>query len=105
MAAIVTPDRSHDQRLAGLERANDVRSRKAQTKRDLKSGAVSIHALLTDPPYWIRTAKVGEILMAVPKVGRVKASKLTTQCRISPSRSIGALSQRQREELISLLRR
>jgi hypothetical protein len=35
----------------------------------------------------------------------VKANKVLTQCRISPSKTIGGLSQRQRAELVALLRR
>jgi hypothetical protein len=99
------PERSLKQRLDALERANEVRSRKAVLKRDLKGGRESIHALLLDPPDCIETAKVFDMLLAVPKIGRVKANKVITQCRISPSKTIGGLSQRQRDELISLLRR
>jgi hypothetical protein len=35
----------------------------------------------------------------------VKANKILQQCRISPSKTIGGLSERQRTELVSLLRR
>jgi hypothetical protein len=35
----------------------------------------------------------------------VKANKVLQQCRISPSKTIGGLSERQRNELVSLLRR
>jgi hypothetical protein len=58
-----------------------------------------------DPPEYVETAKVFDMLLAVPKYGRVKVNKVLTQCRISPSKTIGGLSQRQRDELVSLLRR
>ena len=45
------------------------------------------------------------MLLAVPKYGRVKVNKVLLQCRISPSKTIGGLSQRQRTELVSMLRR
>jgi hypothetical protein len=99
------PERSLTQRLDALERANKVRSRRAQLKRDLKSGRASIHTLLLEPPEYIGTAKVFDMLLAVPKYGRVKVNKVLTQCRISPSKTIGGLSQRQRDELVKLLRR
>jgi hypothetical protein len=35
----------------------------------------------------------------------VKANKVLQQCRISPSKTIGGLSERQRSELVSLLHR
>jgi hypothetical protein len=46
-----------------------------------------------------------DMLLAVPKYGRVKANKVLQQCRISPSKTIGGLSERQRTELVGLLRR
>lgn len=88
-----------------LQRANEIRTRRAQLKRDLKAGRTSIHDLLLSPPEYLETAKVFDMLVAVPKYGRVKANKVLTQCRISPSKTIGGLSERQRSELVSSLRR
>ncbi|CAA9469820.1 MAG: hypothetical protein AVDCRST_MAG53-1186 [uncultured Solirubrobacteraceae bacterium] len=102
---VTTPERSIKQRRDALEVANEVRSRRATLKKELKAGRVSIHSLLQDPPAYVLTAKVFDILMAVPKYGRVKANKVIVACRISPSKTIGGLSQRQRDELIASLRR
>jgi S13-like H2TH domain len=79
------PERSLNQRMDALE--------------------VSIHQLLLKPPAYLETAKVFDMLLAVPKYGRVKANKVLVQCRISPSKTIGGLSERQRTELVSMLRR
>lgn len=98
------PERSLTQRLDALERANDVRTKRAHLKRDLKGGRASIPDVLMDPPEYVETAKVFDLLLAVPKYGRVKVNKVLTQCRISPSKNVGGLSQRQRDELVSLLR-
>ena len=46
------------------------------------------------------SAKVFDMILAVPKYGRVKANKILNQCRISPSKTIGGLSERQRAELV-----
>ena len=99
------PERSLGQRLDALKRANDIRTQRARLKRDLKAGRAQIHGLLLDPPEYILTAKVFDLLLAVPKYGRVKANRILTQCRISPSKTIGGLSERQRGELVSHLRR
>ena len=99
------PERSLAQRMDALQRANEIRSKRAQLKRDLKGSRTSIHTLLLDPPEWVETAKVFDMLLAVPKYGRVKVNKILAQCRISPSKTIGGLSQRQRTELVQLLRR
>ena len=99
------PARSLDQRMEALKRANDIRVRRAQLKRDLKDGRVRVELILTDPPDYVETAKVFDILMAVPKFGRVKAARFLNLCRISQSKTVGGLSERQRAELIGLFNR
>src|ERR1700742_5136023 len=102
---VAAPERSLTQRMEALQRANDIRSRRAQLKRDLKAGRQPIHELLLDPPEYLETAKVFDLMLAVPKYGRVKVNKILSTCRISPSTTIGGLAQRQRTELVELMRR
>jgi hypothetical protein len=97
------PERTDVQRLAALERANEIRIARARLKRDLKAGHTQIHGLLLDPPEWLQTAKVFDLLLAVPKYGRVKVNRILTRCRVSPSKTIGGLSDRQRLALLGAL--
>jgi S13-like H2TH domain len=99
------PLRSLDQRMDALRRANDVRVKRAKLKKDLKEGKVGIEHILDNPPEYVSTAKVIDILMAVPKFGRVKAARFLNTCRISQSKTVGGLSDRQRTELIGLFNR
>ena len=99
------PVRSLDQRMDALRRANDVRVKRAQLKKDLKDGRVRVEQILGNPPEYVETAKVIDILMAVPKFGRVKAARFLNTCRISQSKTVGGLSDRQRTELIGLFHR
>jgi hypothetical protein len=88
-----------------LKRANEIRTERARLKRELKAGRVKIHGLLLEPPPHVQTAKVSDLLLAVPKYGRVKVNRVLNHCRISPSKTIGGLSERQRNELVSFLHR
>ncbi len=72
-------------------------------QRDLKAGRVSIGALIVAPPSWWETAKVFDILVALPKVGRVKATKVLAGARISPGKTFAGLSERQRADLAARL--
>lgn len=99
------PDRSLQQRMEALKAANEIRTQRAQLKRDLKAGRVQIHGFILDPPEWLATAKMFDLLLAVPKYGRTKVNRILNQCRISPSKTIGGLSERQRSEVVSYLRR
>ena len=105
-SASTAPERSLGQRMEALSAANRIRTERARLKRKLKDGGANIAVLLRDPPDYILTAKVSDMLLAVPKYGHVKVNKILAQCRISPSKTIGGLSERQRRELIGhLIRR
>ena len=103
--SVAVPERTSEQRLRALRRANEIRTARAQLKRDLKAGKMKIERLLLKPPEYVLSAKVFDMILAVPKYGRVKANKILSQCRISPSKTIGGLSERQRAELVHMLRR
>jgi len=90
------PTRSLQQRLDALRDANDVRSHRARLKRDLKAGRASVVPVLIDPPEWLLTMAVVDLLLAMPRWGRVRVGKLLKQCVVSPSRTVGRLSPRER---------
>lgn len=99
------PDRSLKQRMDALQSANEIRTKRATLKKDLKAGRANIQELILDPPEWLASAHLFDFLLATPKYGRVKVNRILTQCRISPSKTIGGLSERQRQEVVSYLRR
>ena len=98
-----TPVRSPSQRMEALQKANAIRSQRAQLKKELKNGELDIVAVLQDPPEFLKTAKVMDLLLVVPKFGRVKAARVLTRCRISQAKTVGGLSDRQRTELCETL--
>ena len=98
-----TPVRSPSQRMEALQKANAIRSQRAQLKKELKNGELEIVAVLQDPPEFLKTAKVMDLLLVVPKFGRVKAARVLTRCRISQAKTVGGLSDRQRAELCETL--
>src|SRR5215208_4483277 len=84
-----TPERSLVQRMDALSRANQIRTRRAQLKRDLKAGRVSIQNVLLEPPDWVETAKVFDMMLAVPRNGRFRAKKVRKTCGTPPRRPTG----------------
>jgi hypothetical protein len=99
------PNRSLVQRMDALASANVIRRERAQMKRDLKAGRKRAHDLILEPPEWLETMKIFDLILACPKYGRVKVNKILQLCRISPTKTIGGMSQRQRAEIVSMLRR
>src|SRR4030042_402837 len=80
-----TPERSQQQRMEALRRANDIRSERARLKEALRIGQSAIVDILADPPACVHTAKLLDLLLAVPKYGRVKANRALERGRISPA--------------------
>lgn len=104
------PARSLEQRMTALREANRIRTARAELKKRLKrDGRLLIAALelntdaLGLEPGDLDTMKVYDLLVAAPKIGRVKANRTLTYNRISPSKTLGGLSDRQRGELVAWL--
>lgn len=102
-ASVTPPARSSVQRMRALAQANETRSMRSKLKREVKAGERSALPLLEQPAPELESMKVHELLLAIPKVGRVKAGKTLARCRVSAHKTLGGLSERQRSELVSLL--
>ena len=98
------PERSMAQRLDALAKANDTRGKRARLKRDLKASRRSALDVLADPPEYVETMRILDLLLAVPKWGQVKATQALRRCAVSPSKTVGGLSARQRAALINWMR-
>ena len=103
IAAVST--RSLERRKIALRQANHVRSRRAKLKQELRAGKVRLEQILATPADYLASAEVFDMLVAVPKIGPVKAARLLTIARINPSKTVGELTERQRTHLIELLSR
>jgi hypothetical protein len=99
------PGRSREQRLRALRLANEIRSARAQLKKELASGKIELAQILAQPPEYVRTARVRDVLLALPKIGSVKAGRILADCGIAPSKTLGGLTERQRTELMNRFRR
>lgn len=88
--------------MRALRQANEIRSARARLKKDLASGELDPARVLAQPPVCVRTARVREILVALPGIGSVKAGRILTQAGIAYSKTLGGLTDRQRAELVDL---
>lgn len=98
-----SPGSPERQRLEALQLANEIRQGRARLKRAMKSGGVDPAKLFLDPPALIQKAKVLDLLLGAPGWGRVRANRTLESLRISPTRTVGTLSERQRLALAELL--
>jgi hypothetical protein len=96
--------------MEALERANDIRTKRANFKKQMKAAPTKpksaekcVEAIL-DPPWHMETMKVYDLLLATRGFGKVKANKYLVRLRISPSKTLGGLSARQRAEIAGAVR-
>jgi hypothetical protein len=100
-ASAHAPERTAQQRRDALARANEIRTARKELKRALKAGRIGLADVLErdDCATW----KISKALLALPTVGRVKANRALTRAKISPSKTLGGLTPRQKAELLELL--
>lgn len=96
------PQLSDDQRQAALARAAEARRLRAELKEKLKMGSTTLPELLelSDREELVGKMKVLSVLESLPGVGKVKARRLMEQLKISESRRLRGLGDKQRRALL-----
>jgi uncharacterized protein (DUF58 family) len=95
--SVVTPERSLQQRMDALEKANEIRQARKALKRDVRMRVVNLLDVIEDPPEYALTMRLETLLMAVPGTGCVKVQRLFKRTGISTSKTLGGLTFRQRD--------
>lgn len=95
--------RTPEERLAALERANEIRVARARLKRAIGAGGIDAIATLRQPPDFAAGMRVRDLLQAIPTVGEVKAKRLMNRAAVAYSKTLGGLTGRQRGALVALL--
>ena len=101
---MTTPPLTRDQRLDALKEGNRIRAVRANLKREFRTmppsmAAALVRMLIEDPPVELLTMRVEVLVRAVPKLGECKVAKLLRRVGVSPSKTLGGLTERQREAL------
>lgn len=102
MVTAATPERTVEQRANALRKANEIRVLRAEMKRDLTAERAVL--LLAKPPPWLRTMRLEQMLIALPGWGRTRSTRLLVRCHVSPAKTVGGLSIRQRRAVIAELK-
>lgn len=95
------PNLSDAERRAALEKAAKARQARAELKKKLKTGSVSLKEVLAksgDPI--VGRMKVGNLLESLPGVGKARATKKMNELEISPTRRVQGLGANQRQNLL-----
>ncbi len=99
-SATVTPG---PQRLQALERANEVRLARADLKRRIADREISAAEVILNCPWEAHSWAVCDLLMSQRRWGRTRCQKFLARNQISEVKTIGALTERQRNVLAAQL--
>jgi hypothetical protein len=102
MTEIATMTRQ-PQRLRALERANEIRLARAVLKRQIADGHISAAEVILSPPCAAMSWAIGDLLISQRRWGTTRCRKFLVHNQINETRSIGALTERQRRLLADQL--
>ena len=97
--AMVTPA----QHMRALQIANRVRLARSELKRRVASGEVTAAEVITSCPWEARTMEIGELLAAQRRWGDTRCRNFLAAMRMSETKRLGTLTDRQRKELVERL--
>lgn len=90
-----------EQRRRNLEKAAAVRKERKALLDLVRQGSVTFEQASADARYW--RIPVVRLLIAVPGIGKTKATQLMAQAGIAPNRRVKGLGCRQRDYIIAHL--
>lgn len=91
------------QRMAALDRANDIRMRRRALKRDLHDRTCRIEDVLREPEWFVFTAPIFEVLGWAPRTGTWRINKVLRRADVWPLRETGRLTSAQRTRVLAEL--
>lgn len=103
MNATATIAPAGPQYMRALERANKVRLARAELKRRVATGQIDVADVLLDCPWEADSMAVADLLMSQRRWGQTRCRRFLAQVPMSEKKTIGSMTDRQRQTLVALL--
>ncbi len=98
------PKLSLDEKKKALKKAQEVRSKRAKIRQNLKNGKTTILEVLANiNDDVIAKMKVVYLLESLPRIGKIKTKNIRNDIGIDETRRIQGLGNRQKQALIERL--
>lgn len=98
------PKLSLDEKKKALKKAQEVRSKRAKIRQNLKNGKTTIREVLANiNDDIIARMRVVYLLESLPRIGKIKTRKIMSDIGIDETRRIQGLGNRQKQALIERL--
>ncbi len=98
------PKLSLEEKRKALKKAQEVRSKRAKIRQNLKKGKTTIREVLNNiNDDVVAKMRVVYLLESLPRIGKVKTKKIMSDIGIDETRRIQGLGNRQKQALIERL--
>jgi len=91
------------QHLQALQRANAVRLARAELKRRVAEGGITVADVILDSPWEAESMTVADLLTSQRRWGSTRCRKFLQCVPMSEHKTIGSMTDRQRRELAQML--
>jgi hypothetical protein len=99
----VIADDQAQQQLQALRQANRVRLARAELKRKVAAGEVSVAEVVTDCPWEAGSMEIGDLLRSQRRWGAARCRRLLVSVGLAENKQVGTLTDRQRNLLAAVL--
>jgi len=98
------PELTPEQKREALKKAQEVRSKRARVRADLKAGNMTLEGVLNKAEdEVIGKMRVAYLLESLPRIGKVRSRQIMEEIGIDESRRVQGLGVRQKEALLKRL--
>lgn len=91
------------QHLVALQRANKVRLARAELKRRIGTGEITVGDVVLGTPWEAASMTVADLLMSQKRWGRTRCKKFLSAIPLSETKTVGSLTERQRHAVAQVL--
>ncbi|HWI06849.1 MAG TPA: hypothetical protein VNT54_04985 [Solirubrobacteraceae bacterium] len=97
--ATATMDPARPQHMQALQRANEVRLARAELKRKVGDGTITVDEVILARPWEAASMTIAELLMSQHRWGATRCAKFLASIGLSETKTVGSMTERQRREL------
>jgi hypothetical protein len=91
------------QHLRALAQANRVRLARAELKRQVADGETSVAEIVRECPWEAERMAIADLLVSQHRWGRERCRRFLSAIKMSETKTIGSMTDRQRNELVAKL--
>jgi len=99
-SATIAPAPQHMQ---ALQRANEVRLARADLKRKVGEGAITVGDVILTCPWEAASMTISELLVSQRRWGTTRASKFLAGIGMPETKTVGSMTERQRRALATMI--